>query len=103
MSGGETPWTKGPWKVSEDVRGTSRVFADGQEIVRALSTHGPRRLSEHERAANRRLIAAAPEMAETLAEFVLHYAGFQDGDGEPCPTVDKAEALLTRIKGSTHD
>lgn len=62
-------WTKGPWEYGEDRRGVARVFAGTSEIVRALSTHGNRRLPKAEREANARLIAAAPQLYAALAEL----------------------------------
>jgi len=61
-----TQHTDGPWHISQDMRGTTRVFAGNSEIVRALSKHGLRRLPEAERDANRRLIAASPELLHAL-------------------------------------
>lgn len=58
--------TPGPWEFDEDKRGRKRVFAGGLEIVRALASHGTRRLSRAEREANAHLIAAAPAMLEAL-------------------------------------
>jgi hypothetical protein len=58
----------------EDMRRVRRVFAERNEIVRALSTHGKRKLPKAERAANAALIAAAPDMLD-LARNV---AGLDD-------------------------
>ena len=46
-----------------------------------------------------RLIAAAPELYEALAEFAREYDGFQKGDGDPCPTLTKARAALAKATG----
>ena len=62
--------TAGPWELGEDTRGRERVFAGQYEIVRALSTHGPRRLSKAERHANARLIAASLALLEALEECI---------------------------------
>ncbi len=59
-------WTEGPWEVAEDTRGIERVYAGDSEIVRALSTHGIRRLPERERAANRHLIGAGKDLYREL-------------------------------------
>lgn len=78
--------TPGPWRVGEDMRGTRRVFAGDSEIVRALSKHGfDRRLPENEREANRRLIAAAPDMLAALehARHVMWEYGFSENDLQP--------------------
>jgi hypothetical protein len=61
-----TQHTPGPWKYGPDNRKIMRVFSGSREIVRALSTHGNRRLNCVERAANARLIAAAPELLAAL-------------------------------------
>ena len=77
MTEQKTPWTSGPWGVGLDRRGRTRVFSpEGHEIVRALSEHGAKRLSEAERSANRHLIAAAPELYEALEDIVN---GFDEG------------------------
>jgi len=65
-----TKHTEGPWIYGDDMRGTARVFAGNQEIVRALSKHGVRRLSAKEREANARLIASAPALLEALEELL---------------------------------
>jgi len=67
-------FTPGPWVIDVDCRNRTRAFAGRSEIVRALSSHGARRLPEHERAANRSLISAAPDMYEALADML---AGWQ--------------------------
>ena len=66
----DTQHTPGPWKYGPDNRKTMRVFSGSREIVRALSTHGNRRLNCVERAANARLIAAAPELLAALQKVV---------------------------------
>lgn len=49
--------------------------------------------------ANARLIAAAPDLLEALEEFSREYDGFQDGDGDPCPTLAKARAAIEKATG----
>jgi hypothetical protein len=68
----ETGHTKGPWLCDKDKRGTRRVFAGNHEIVRALSTHGTRRISKAEREANAHLISAAPDMLKALQSFSVY-------------------------------
>ena len=58
--------TPGPWYIGRAWGNRRIVAAEGAEIVRALSTHGARRLREEERAANRNLIAAGPKMLKAL-------------------------------------
>ena len=65
-----TQHTPGPWKYGPDNRKTMRVFSGSREIVRALSTHGNRRLNCVERAANARLISAAPDLLEALEDLL---------------------------------
>ena len=72
----DTQHTPGPWKYGPDNRKTMRVFSGSREIVRALSTHGNRRLNCVERAANARLIAAAPELLEALQGLLRSYRDF---------------------------
>jgi hypothetical protein len=50
---------------------------------------------------NARLIAAAPELLEALQEFLSEYDGFQNGDGDPCPTLQRARAAIARATGDT--
>lgn len=38
---------------------------------------------------------------EALKEFVSEYDGFEDGDGNPCPTLQKARTALNTI-GEDH-
>lgn len=46
-----------------------------------------------------RLIAAAPCLLEALTEFVTEYAGFEDGNGNACPTLAKARAAIAKARG----
>ena len=96
--------TPGPWKYGPDNRKTMRVFSGSREIVRALSTHGNRRLNCVERAANARLISKAPEMRDLIFEL------FEDPDvqlilgGNPNrirALTDRAVALIDYLKGET--
>lgn len=91
---GKTSWTPGPWEYGEDRRGRKRVFAGSREIVRALTAHGTRRIPAAEREANARLIAAAPDLYEALAELV-EVAGGGKGFFDK---VDRARAALSRAR-----
>ena len=77
--------TPGPWEYNVNTQGRFRVFAGTSEIVRALSTHGRRRLGKAEREANARLIAAAPGLLEALREAedvlnALDMSGYSQAD-----------------------
>ena len=89
--------TKGPWRYAESRSGKWRVYSGDCEVVRALSTHGTRKLPQGERAANARLIAAAPEMLSVLREVSIMSAhgvpgviSFHDHLG----AMKKVEAIL---------
>lgn len=98
-----TKHTEGPWIYGDDMRGTARVFAGNQEIVRALSKHGVRRLSAKEREANARLIAAAPALLEALE--ILHdetkdYVEINNlGDPYHNRSMELARAAIAAAKG----
>ena len=93
---GEAKPTPGLWEVGKDRRGVERVYAGDHEIVRALSEHGSRRLSEGERQANRRLIAAAPDMLAACAEMVLHV----NASHVPAPVIDAMRAAIAKAEGA---
>lgn len=96
-----TQHTPGPWEYGSDTRDRMRVFAAGWEIVRALSTHGGRRLSPAEREANARLIAAGPAMLAALREalFVLQSVAAGDpGWSQAAFARDAASAAITKAE-----
>ena len=94
--------TKGPLAVLETPTAFVVKAADGLVVVRlswqpmGLRIPHPTR---DEALANARLIAAAPDMYEALSEFVREYDGFEDGDGNPCPTLARAIAALAKANG----
>ncbi len=90
--------TEGPWNYAQDRRGWWRVFAGDSEIVRALSKHGLRRLSKSERAANARLIAAAPDLLEALEELYW-LATDNERMGVHMPEYDRAQAAKAKGEG----
>lgn len=70
----DTPWTPGPWEVSDigdyaDFDGRSIVVIGDDRRVCATHAGG----DDPEGTANARLIAAAPELAEALQMFIEHY------------------------------
>lgn len=103
---GEMKHTPGPWEYAADKRDTMRVFAGDGEIVRALSTHGHRRLSKAEREANARLIAAAPDLLEFVEQI---FNGLDTGmvkvDSPADETLEnvlsRGRAAVSRAKGGT--
>lgn len=97
----EPKWTPGPWEYAADKRGTGRVFAGSHEIVKAMASHGQRRLGFRERTANNHLIAAAPELFEALeallAQAILHDL---EDESHACETaIRTAEAAIAKAKG----
>jgi len=43
--------------------------------------------------------AVKAELLEALTEFSREYDGFEDGNGEPCPTLAKARAAILKATG----
>ena len=85
------PWTQGPWTVehSETAEGTP------YQHIRS----GPTGVADTWNAANARLIAAAPALAEALAELVDNWSETQGSDLE-FPAHDalvvKTDALVAK-------
>jgi hypothetical protein len=90
------PWTPGPWSLDESNR---IVGADGETLVaeaRRFTLEEAARVS-----ADRRLQAAAPEMAEVLiglCKIADEYSA-EHGDATIPQEVTQARALLARIRG----
>jgi hypothetical protein len=82
----DTPWTPGPWAL-EHLSVRSFISAPTANDPLFATVEGPNREP------NARLIAAAPEMAELLTEYVELY-GVQPGT-----LYDKSKWLLSRIRG----
>ena len=90
-----TKHTPGPWIVTEGDEWTSDVHTEdesnGKRTVASCNTH------RDEVDANKRLIAAAPELLEALQQCELimgHGGGMQD-------TVDRARAAIAKATGET--
>ena len=49
--------------------------------------------------ANARLIVAAPELLGALEEFAKEYEGFENEQGEPCPTLARAISAIKKARG----
>ena len=97
--------TPGPWKAKKWV-GTDPYDDPDRPFVEVGNVHwSPKNwkpAAAIEQTANARLIAAAPELLETL-EFLVTAAG---GEGPPVPErellqdcVDKARAAIAKAKG----
>lgn len=88
----DTPWTPGPWEVATIQASPFLAAIDGS--VADPTSFAPQVADAVRSAADARLIAAAPEMAELLAvaKNVNTFEHFQDWGR-------KADALLSRIRG----
>ena len=101
----DTPWTPGPWYIAalddqEEATEFDILAPDGEEEPWHIAkTYG----NIDGEKANARLIAAAPEMAEALANMVeiVDFVERRYGGRINPPTVDNARALLARIKVET--
>jgi hypothetical protein len=90
---GANPWTPGPWE--QYAYGTTVHGADGF-LITSLQSKRPKE--------DARLIAAAPEMAEVLSEFVATWDKFyqqlpRDAESAEFGVVQNARVLLARIRG----
>lgn len=113
-----TPWTPGPWRVEQGtllVWGAcdpddSSSYGMGYPVCvgcqPAAWAKNDKPMPE-EQAANARLIAAAPEMAELFEQWIEPYRGLSNGElsvifGDKVRhTITETRALLARIKGET--
>ena len=88
-------WTPGPWRVAGEDK--NFVYALSQSGANSFWAHvqsaGIDRITENEKAANARLIAAAPEMYDALKALVESPNTFSSHDKA------RAEELLARING----
>ena len=92
----ETQWTPGPWHEGTgngygSIFGPEGTRRDSGGLAPIAMING----TFHEDEANARLIAAAPEMAELLAELTLDLM-------VPIMARGKCALLLAKIKGTTH-
>ena len=93
-----TDWTLGPWKWFETEDGVARVNpASGGLLVAECSVRNP---SDVEQRANARLIAAAPDLYEALAECL---EGIElctlESPGRFDAALNRARAALSKARG----
>ncbi len=100
------PWTQGPWYWQDGCSyrrlGSRATGKDGDVLypTRQISDGHPDVVFPNGgyRGPDARLIAAAPEMAELLAQFV---DAFGSDDAQEGDTLFEARALLARIRGGS--
>ena len=98
MAMNETPWTPGPWEWWDD--GSLLANADELGLVLQLDEL-PADADYLIAPADARLIAAAPTMAELLAEILAESDTREWHEGGPIPATEEIRALLSRIRGET--
>lgn len=101
-------WTPGPWNTIHVDTGYT-VGRDKQrrgDYVADVHEHQSGAMSDDEAAANARLIAKAPEMAEEIARLIRRIEDWQTAVAEIIGRepntgmdLDRARALLTEIDG----
>jgi hypothetical protein len=107
MSG--SAFTPGPWEVrSEGQYSTFIGPIDGTgHVAEAHQYSNGRRPTPEERGPNARLIAAAPELYEALAELLKHAgiadAAAEDIDGEDHARESAARRALAKARGECRD
>lgn len=89
-------FTPGPWMVTDNsqfVRST-----DGRNRIVAEAIHIPQIVPHAERAANARLIAAAPDLLEALRYAFEHApkSFYLDGKSTPAEWIERARAALAK-------
>lgn len=90
-------WTPGPWLITE--QDPPEIHGNDERRTVVCITTAPR--SNEWNMADARLIAAAPELAEALADCVEALGHLQDSLAVRVnpPTLEAARALLARING----
>ena len=104
----DTPWTKGPWRVSSIGLmndGSLPVSSEQGQIARVSIQAGFRRGHGHnsvcpERDANARLIAEAPDMADALEALIDNNARGVTGEQSRKAWI-AARAALAKARGQT--
>ena len=90
----EQKWTARPWLISDS--GYGFIRGENGEAIAAVYGDDPDCNMEARMAANCALIAAAPDLYETLAEI----AAFAVGHGDVCEIIAKrARAAMTKARG----
>ena len=88
-------FTKGEWKLDEDNKHVMREITTDKPIAVIIGE------PDTERQANARLIAAAPEMYETLADIVKELRAYGYHVREDLYSLmTEAEEILTHVDGS---
>ena len=93
--------TPGPWMINQE---TQEVYAEpdpkGPSIVVADCCNANAPDSDKEQEANARLIAAAPELLEALANALENIEGCLVGQDLPSMIIrDKARAAIRKARG----
>lgn len=96
-----TGWTPGPWKLGKCRDGAAGIWSESGHFADVFYNPEDDDGSEldveddHRAMAAIRLICAAPEMAELLAEMA-------EGDRVPREYAEEIRALLAKIKGDAN-
>lgn len=102
----ETKWTKGPWAVDPDDRPdmewNNHIVVAAQPHLRiCFMTHGD---DEDENEANANLIAAAPDLAEALADMLGAHPPISKrigGEGSPARRAQEdQEAAIAKARAA---
>ena len=100
MENSNTPWTPGPWVAEEaDFFGDHNIIladsaGDSSAIAAVVSNLRP----ALEVANNARLIAAAPDLLDSLSE-IFDYAGGADSALHDEYVMDRARAAIAKAEG----
>lgn len=94
-------WTPGPWISREHPEGLAGVsLPTGRMVARCEGMFGRQHVASSEWQANARLIAAAPELYEALAEVVAKFDVSDDATERNTPLgIMNARAALAKATG----
>lgn len=92
----DTKFTPGPWKWDGDHIARFDVYQDERGIIATLDPWG----HLEETKANARLMAAAPELYESLKLLLADLAGYEAYE-KPLYAVDVAIAALAKARGES--
>ncbi len=92
--GDPVPHTPGPWTI-----GKYDCYDKGISIPQPKVEIDFDDVNHGEQEANARLIAAAPEMFETLKRLVKEAAQWEDGEGITIGTIEDAQAAIDSVEG----
>ena len=96
----EAKHTPGPWLTHKE--GFSSIYIEsriGGGMLQEVASCGPTGEGSDQQEANARLIAAAPELLEALAEIVSAADG--EGWNQLDPSLSKARAAIAKATGGT--